>query len=98
MLLTTSPVDAVLHTIATDYGNLDILVDSASRLPRFNQVSRKGFHNRANTNAIGVLSVTDLFLDLLRKSYGRRIILVSSSVGSIADTKCDVQTVKRKWL
>lgn len=47
------------------------------------EASREQFLSAFNTNVFGVVSVTQAFIDLLRKSSEPRIVNVSTSVGSL---------------
>jgi NAD(P)-dependent dehydrogenase (short-subunit alcohol dehydrogenase family) len=77
-------VDAAAQKVTTDYGRLDILVNNAGIVSMANPPSREKYREVLNTNAVGALSMTETFLDLLRKSDERRLVFVSSSVGSIS--------------
>ena len=77
-------VDAVAQKVAADYGRLDILVNNAGIVSTVHPPSRETYHNVLNTNVVGTLSMTEAFLSLLRKSSERRLVFVSSSVGSIS--------------
>lgn len=77
-------VDTAAAKVATDYGRLDVLVNNAGIVSLANPPSREKYREVLNTNVVGALSLTEAFLDLLRKSEERRLVFVSSSVGSIS--------------
>lgn len=77
-------VEAAAEQIAAEYGRLDILVNNAGIVALANPPSRETFREVLNTNVVGALSMTETFLDLMRKSAERRVVFVSSSVGSIS--------------
>jgi len=76
-------VDAAAAKVAADHGRLDILVNNAGIVSLANPPSRAKYRDVLNTNAVGALSMTETFLDLLRKSDEKRVVFVSSSVGSL---------------
>ncbi|KAI1409803.1 NAD(P)-binding protein [Hypoxylon sp. FL1857] len=78
-------VDAAAARIAAEYGRLDILVNNAGIVSMVSPPTRETFRRILETNTVGSLSVTEAFLDLLRKSIHKppRLIFVSSSTGSI---------------
>lgn len=77
-------VDTAAEKVAADYGRLDILVNNAGIVSLANPPSREQYREVLNTNVVGSLSMAETFLDLLRKSEERRLVFVSSSVGSIS--------------
>ncbi|KGO38832.1 Short-chain dehydrogenase/reductase SDR [Penicillium expansum] len=77
-------VDAAAEKVAADYGRLDILVNNAGIVSLANPPSRVEYRKVLDTNVVGSLSMTEAFLDLLRKSEERRLVFVSSSVGSVS--------------
>ncbi|KAF4772349.1 hypothetical protein HAV15_004859 [Penicillium sp. str.  len=77
-------VDAAAEKVAADYGRLDILVNNAGIVSLANPPSREEYRKVLNTNVVGSLSMTEIFLELLQKSKERRLVFVSSSVGSIS--------------
>ncbi|TAQ89842.1 hypothetical protein B7494_g1803 [Chlorociboria aeruginascens] len=78
-----SSVDSAATHIAETYNRLDILVNNAGIYSQ-NPVLRDAFREILAVNVVGVLSVTEAFLPLLRKSTAPRLIFVSSSTGSIS--------------
>lgn len=67
---------------------LDVLINNAGingGAPPYTAVeaSPEQFEVAFNTNVIGVARVTSAFIDLLQKSAEPRIVMVSSSVGSL---------------
>jgi NAD(P)-dependent dehydrogenase (short-subunit alcohol dehydrogenase family) len=76
-------VDAAANEVSNTFGRLDILVNNAGILST-NPVTRDQIREVMAVNYVGVVSVTDAFLPLLRKSSAPRLILVSSSTGSLA--------------
>ena len=75
-------VDAAAAEVAASHGRLDTLVNNAGIFSK-NPVARDAFREILAVNAVGVVSVTEAFLSLLRKSSSPRLVLISSSVGSI---------------
>ncbi|KAF2230132.1 putative carbonyl reductase [Viridothelium virens] len=75
-------VDAAAAHVESTYGKLDILVNNAGIFSK-NPKARDAFREILAVNSVGVVSVTEAFLPLLRKSSAPRLIFVGSSVGSI---------------
>ncbi|KAH8692824.1 putative short chain dehydrogenase/reductase [Talaromyces proteolyticus] len=76
-------VDRAAEHIQSKYGRLDILVNNAG-VNNLNPAVRESMRSIYAVNVIGVASVTEAFLPLLRKSDAPRVVFVSSSMGSIA--------------
>jgi NAD(P)-dependent dehydrogenase (short-subunit alcohol dehydrogenase family) len=76
-------VDAAAAEIGRKFGRLDILINNAGIVSTADPPSREAYRKVLEVNVVGALSVTEAFLDLLRKSSEPRLIFVSSSVGSI---------------
>ncbi|KAF9886913.1 hypothetical protein FE257_011036 [Aspergillus nanangensis] len=83
-------VDAAAASIRQQFGRLDILINNAGIVtatkPEASLTeapSRSTLRAVLNTNVAGALSTTEACLDLLRESSERRIVFVSSSMGSI---------------
>ncbi|KAI0847743.1 NAD(P)-binding protein [Daldinia vernicosa] len=78
-------VDAAAARVASEYGRLDILVNNAGIISTANPPTREAFRRVLETNVVGSLSVTEAFLDLLRKAVHKppRLVFVTSSMGSI---------------
>jgi NAD(P)-dependent dehydrogenase (short-subunit alcohol dehydrogenase family) len=76
------------HILEQEQGHLDILINNAgiSGIVPQNAVetSIDRFKDVFEVNFYGVVSVTQTFIDLLRKSAEPRIVNVSTSVGSLA--------------
>lgn len=76
------------NTIEKERGHLDILVNNAgiSGIVPQNamETAVDAFKEVFEVNFYGVISVTQVFLDLLRKSAEPRIVNVSTSVGSLS--------------
>ena len=81
-VLDDNSVDAAAKYVSENHGRLDVLVNNAgifSKNPSPRQACREIFA----VNVVGVISVTEAFLPLLRKSAAPRLIFVGSSVGSL---------------
>ncbi|KAI0117405.1 NAD(P)-binding protein [Daldinia grandis] len=78
-------VDTAAERLTAEYGRLDVLVNNAGIVSMASPPTREVFRNILETNVVGALSVTEAFLDLLRKAVRKppRLIFVSSSTGSI---------------
>ncbi|TVY82817.1 Short-chain dehydrogenase/reductase tropE [Lachnellula suecica] len=76
-------VDDAAVKIGKEHGYLDILVNNAGIYDR-NPTPREALRAILAVNVVGVVSVTEAFLPLLRKSKEPRLIFVGSSVGSIS--------------
>lgn len=79
---------AAKNIIEKERGHLDILINNAgiSGIVPQNAIetSIDNYKEVFETNFYGVISVTQAFIDLLRKSEAPRIVNVSTSVGSLA--------------
>lgn len=73
--------------IEKEQGKLDILINNAGILGEFPQTATEAdienFKEVYDTNVYGVIRVTQIFMDLLKKSNEPRIVNVSSSLGSL---------------
>lgn len=76
-------VDAAADHVLKTFGRLDILVNNAG-IFSWNPVQRDAIRETIAVNYVGVVSVTEAFIPLLRKSSAPRLILVSSGTGSLA--------------
>ena len=83
-------IKAVADTIAHDYGHLDILVNNAGIMleaiggNNTSTVSDEILRKTFDTNFFAAVAITRVFLPLLKKSDGGRIVNVSSILGSLA--------------
>ncbi|PYH97970.1 NAD(P)-binding protein [Aspergillus ellipticus CBS 707.79] len=77
-------VDSAAAQIGSQYGRLDILVNNAGINILTKSPDREALCKILDVNVVGSLSTTEAFLDLLRKSSEKRLVFVSSSMGSIA--------------
>ncbi|TVY46320.1 Short-chain dehydrogenase/reductase [Lachnellula occidentalis] len=75
-------VDAAAAKVFSTHGRLDVLVNNAGILSK-NPTARDNLREVLAVNCVGVMSVTEAFLPLLRKSSAPRLVFVSSSIGSI---------------
>lgn len=73
-------VDAALATIEDAEGRLDLLVHNAGVLET--ELTGTAALRAFDTNAVGVVRVTEAALPLLRRSRGPRVLTISSSAGS----------------
>ncbi len=84
-------VRAGAEAITDRHGRLDILVNNAGILPEATAIGDHefvhigAFARTFETNVIGVATVTENFLPLLRRSDAGRIVNVSSTMGSLSD-------------
>ena len=76
-------VDAAAKHVSDTYARLDVLVNNAGIFSK-NPSARDAMREILAVNTVGVVSVTEAFLPLLRKSSAPRLLFVSSSVGSIS--------------
>jgi NAD(P)-dependent dehydrogenase (short-subunit alcohol dehydrogenase family) len=98
------PVDVTDNKSITDaalmvrnrFGKLDILINNAVFFNRENQspsiISPELLQNYMNTNFVGHVLVTQVFLPLIRDSSAGRIVNMSSSIGSMATMGDSVNT------
>ena len=83
-------IRAAAEQIAQRHGRLDILVNNAGILiddfdRKPSEQSLDAWRTTFDTNLFGVISTTQAFLPLLRKSDAARIVNVSSLLGSLAE-------------
>lgn len=80
-----STIAAAAKTVSDKFGHLDILINNAGLGQVPDAPLREQFRQIFEVNVFGVVTVTDAFLPLLRKStYGdRRIVNVTSGLGLI---------------
>jgi len=76
-------VDTAATKLGATLGRLDVLVNNAGIGARHNHSARDAMREVLAVNVVGVVSVTEAFLPLLRKSSAPRLIFVSSTTGSI---------------
>lgn len=80
-------VTAAARRLDEEHGRLDILVNNAaitSGLDPASRMTARDMRRTYDTNVFGVVTVTNAFLPLLRRSPSPRIVNVSSGMGSIA--------------
>lgn len=75
-------MDSAAEQVSSKYGRLDVLVNNAG-VNTFLPKMRDNIRAMLDTNVIGVVSVTEAFLPLLRNSAEPRLVFVGSSMGSI---------------
>ncbi|AWB91901.1 SDR family NAD(P)-dependent oxidoreductase [Aeromicrobium chenweiae] len=76
-------VAAALATIDADEGHLDVLVNNAGITGDMTNVDGPGALQVFDTNAVGIVRVTEAALPLLRRSEQQAVVLtISSSMGS----------------
>lgn len=76
-------VDAVVKCVSNIYGRLDILVNNAG-ITSTNSLLAEALRERLEVNCVGVVTITEAFLPLLRKSSIKRLVFVSPGVSSIS--------------
>ncbi|MGW5333186.1 SDR family NAD(P)-dependent oxidoreductase [Streptomyces bauhiniae] len=74
-------VDSALEKIGSDEGRLDVLVHNAGVLG-LGELDGPSALRVFDTNAVGIVRVTEAALPLLRRSAGPTVVTVSSSAGS----------------
>ena len=77
-------VDAAAKQVKDTFGRLDVLVNNAGIGAQNNPLARDAMREVLAVNVVGVVSATEAFLPLLRKSSAPRLIFVSSTTGSIS--------------
>ncbi|ROV91288.1 hypothetical protein VSDG_07751 [Cytospora chrysosperma] len=79
-------VNAAATAVEAEHGRLDVLVNNAG-IFRHGPTPRAAAREIFETNVVGYISVTEVFLPLLQRSAGDshapRLVFVSSSTGSI---------------
>jgi NAD(P)-dependent dehydrogenase (short-subunit alcohol dehydrogenase family) len=76
-------VDSAAVKIQKEHGRLDILVNNSGIGSSHNYSIRDAMKEVYAVNVFGVVSVTEAFIPLLRRSSKPRLIFVSSTTGSI---------------
>ena len=80
-------IEKAKNIVENEQGKLDILINNAGILGPVPQTaaeaSIKDIQNVFDTNFFGVISVTQAFLDLLKKSEAPRISNITSGLGSL---------------
>ncbi|WP_406637602.1 SDR family oxidoreductase [Amycolatopsis sp. WGS_07] len=81
-------VRAAAERVEHDYGRLDVLVNNAGTLIAVPapDITADHFRDTYETNVFGVVTVTRLFLPLLRRSLAPRVVNVASTTASHALT------------
>ena len=83
-------VQAAASAVAEQAGQLDVLVNNAGinlgNYPPASEESVADIQAMFDVNVFGAVRVTQAFLPLLRKSKGARIVMMSSSLGSVSRT------------
>lgn len=81
-------IEAAKNIVEKEKGKLDILINNAGISGEFPQsafdASKKDIQNVFDTNFFGVISVTQAFVELLKKSESPRISNITSGLGSLA--------------
>ncbi|KAH7135781.1 putative carbonyl reductase [Dendryphion nanum] len=84
-----SSIQAAADKVSKDHGRLDILVNNAGVVWGENQSTskREDWQTIFNTNVFGPLQTTTVFTPLLQKSSDAKLVVVSTSMGSIGVTE-----------
>ncbi|KAK7402669.1 hypothetical protein QQX98_011577 [Neonectria punicea] len=78
-------IQAAVKTVEADFGRLDVLINNSAISGFDIHPIRERMQAVYNTNVIGTALVTDAFIPLLARSTGtRRVVFVSSTLGSLA--------------
>lgn len=79
-------IAAAVEEVSTQYGRLDILVANAAIPSDLGSEGNKraAWQRVFNTNVIGTVDSTHSFVPLLKKSSDPKLVVMSSSMGSIA--------------
>jgi NAD(P)-dependent dehydrogenase (short-subunit alcohol dehydrogenase family) len=93
-------VRAAAERVESEYGRLDVLVNSAAIIPAgdgaVSEVAGDVLRSAFETNVIGLVGVTQAFLPLLRKGEAGRIVNLSTSLASfeqVGDPESRMSTV-----
>jgi len=83
----SASIQRAADKVAQEFGRLDILVNNAGvmtddQTKKVSEQSLSAWRTTFETNVFGVVSVTQAFLPLLRKSEAGRIVNLSSILGS----------------
>lgn len=84
-ITSTSSIAAAVIKINENYGRLDVLVNNAAIMAGEggSTTNPEDWRRVFETNVIGTVAVTNAFIPLLQKSNNAKIVVVSSSMGSI---------------
>ncbi|WP_167478826.1 SDR family oxidoreductase [Nocardia arthritidis] len=82
-----SSVGVAAEQVAGDFGRLDVLVNNAGVVVEWgipvSEITAEQLRTAFDTNVFGVVTVTNAFLPLLRRSAAARIVNMSSPLGSL---------------
>lgn len=89
--------DAQIRSVATKYRGkpIDLLINNAGisggrEEQTLGTLARKAFHDVVDVNAFGALAVSQAFIENVAASQQKKIIAMTSSIGSITNAKQDV--------
>lgn len=83
-IVSEESIKAAVKTVSQTYGHIDVLINNSGIAVQIESVAEE-MQTLFRTNVVGTALVTDAFLPLLaRSSKTKRIVFVSSTMGSIA--------------
>ncbi|MEW6776080.1 MAG: SDR family oxidoreductase [Bdellovibrionota bacterium] len=96
-LASTESVHQFAEEFRKKYGKLDILINNAGLYKKEREMTRNGMETQFQTNHLGPFLLTNLLLDLLKKSAPARIVNVSSEGHRLGFLHFDNLQGERIW-